>query len=713
MKKLRAAALILALLFVFSAVAAAKTVKPLSGENTHREKTLHEGVVRAEINTDSSTPIYGHQHFNVLSVDMSKRDLYLETAYMNDSVRVTYGTPGSTVQGTVAQYNRNHSDKKVIAAINGDMWLIASQTKGCVKTSEFTVSRAFNIVNGEIYTSGVIAQEPSFAGIPWSFGITDDFVPNLGQPYTEIELTDVTKNIAASADGINRVPANDAVIIYTDRLMGSCNNFALDDAYEMLIEFDEDYTMCHGADVTGTLVAVYDSSSSEDAPKINNRQMVITARGNKIPGVEGFDTGDKINIKVQIHDALGRDDIWQRVTQSVGGNICFIKGGVRTGADLGQSTYPTTLLGYDRDGKIIMLTMDGRGKGGAGASTARLNQLITDLDLYDAFIVDGGGSMTMVVANNDTYSSYTTVSTSSDGSDRKVNNAFVLAVGPERCEQGEIEINKNMQRIEDPTNVTFPTEDHVRSFVTGPNEAEIGWEDECLKLTVKNLKIGDPFVNFCYVSAPALPSADKYKYIALVYKMPTTNSQTRYGTEIFCQCEYRGAEPGQSVNIATKCTDKFECALYNAGSLSKWKGEITDLRIDFMSVPMAEGDVMYIHNIILAETKEEARQQAMIIRNELNNPPETEPEETEEATEEITEPDETTPEDSTAEPETGKGDCNKDGYVDNKDVVALFRYASSGKTAEDDALYDFNGDSEVNNKDVVELFRYVSAAKPQ
>ena len=58
-------------------------------------------------------------------------------------------------------------------------------------------------------------------------------------------------------------------------------------------------------------------------------------------------------------------------------------------------------------------------------------------------------------------------------------------------------------------------------------------------------------------------------------------------------------------------------------------------------------------------------------------------------------------------------DFNGDTAVDNKDVVALFRYASSGKTAEDDALYDFNGDSEVNNKDVVELFRYVSAAKPQ
>ena len=699
MKKLRITALVLALLFVFSAAVSAKSVKPFSGETSHKEKTLYTGVVHAEITTDSSTPIYGQQHFNVLSIDMSQRDLYLETAYMNDSVRVTYGTPGSTVQGTVAQYNEKHSDKRVIAAINGDMWLIASQTKGYVSTSEFTVSRAFNIVDGEIYTTGVIPQEPSYAGIPWSFGITDDFVPNLGQPYTEITMTDVTSGKTATVDGINRVPANNAVIMYTDRLMGSYNNFALDDAYEMLIEFDKDYTMCHGADVTGTLKAIYSSSSSENAPKITNKQMVITARGSKVSSVSSFKVGDKINFTVQIHDALGRDDLWQRVTQSIGGNIAFIKDGVRTGADLGQTTYPTTLVGYDRDGKIILLTMDGRGKGGAGASTARLNQIITDLDLYDAFIVDGGGSMTMVVATDKNFTSYKTVSTSSDGSDRKVNNAFILARGPERCEQGEIDINKISANIEDPTNVTFPTENHVRSFVTSPNEAAISWEDGCLKLAVKNLMVGDPFVSFSYLSAAELPSADKYKYIALIYKMPKTNSAGRYGTELFCQCEYRGAEVGQSVNVATKCTDQFEYALYNPGALTKWKGPITGLRIDFMSVPMAEGDYMLIHNIILAETKDEARLTAKKIKDDLNAAAAAETE-TEPETESETEPE---------VPEVLKGDCNNDGVVDNKDVVILFRYVSSGEKAEDESVYDFNGDGEADNKDVVALFRYVSA----
>ena len=67
-------------------------------------------------------------------------------------------------------------------------------------------------------------------------------------------------------------------------------------------------------------------------------------------------------------------------------------------------------------------------------------------------------------------------------------------------------------------------------------------------------------------------------------------------------------------------------------------------------------------------------------------------------------------EESTTEEDPGflKGDCNDDGLVDNKDVVALFRYASAGTHVEDERKYDFNEDSEVNNKDVVELFRFVS-----
>ncbi|MBO4422384.1 MAG: leucine-rich repeat protein [Clostridia bacterium] len=55
------------------------------------------------------------------------------------------------------------------------------------------------------------------------------------------------------------------------------------------------------------------------------------------------------------------------------------------------------------------------------------------------------------------------------------------------------------------------------------------------------------------------------------------------------------------------------------------------------------------------------------------------------------------------------GDVTGDGKINNKDVVALFRYVSSDETGGDPAVYDFNGDGKINNKDVVALFRYVSS----
>ena len=54
------------------------------------------------------------------------------------------------------------------------------------------------------------------------------------------------------------------------------------------------------------------------------------------------------------------------------------------------------------------------------------------------------------------------------------------------------------------------------------------------------------------------------------------------------------------------------------------------------------------------------------------------------------------------------GDVNRDGSVDNKDVVALFRYLNGDKTEVDEKACDTNGDGEQDNKDVVTLFRHVS-----
>ena len=57
----------------------------------------------------------------------------------------------------------------------------------------------------------------------------------------------------------------------------------------------------------------------------------------------------------------------------------------------------------------------------------------------------------------------------------------------------------------------------------------------------------------------------------------------------------------------------------------------------------------------------------------------------------------------------GSGRRQRVRRINNKDVVALFKYASGNEDAvKDKTACDYNGDGAVNNKDVVALFRYIS-----
>ena len=116
MKKTRTAAVILSLLLVLGCVmTAVNAVAPLSGEVTHEEETLYEGVQHALITTTAETPTYNKQRINVVTFDLKQRDLYLETAYYNNSALVNYS--GSTVENIMKQYDRTHADKTAIAVL--------------------------------------------------------------------------------------------------------------------------------------------------------------------------------------------------------------------------------------------------------------------------------------------------------------------------------------------------------------------------------------------------------------------------------------------------------------------------------------------------------------------------------------------------------------------------------------------------------------------
>lgn len=62
-------------------------------------------------------------------------------------------------------------------------------------------------------------------------------------------------------------------------------------------------------------------------------------------------------------------------------------------------------------------------------------------------------------------------------------------------------------------------------------------------------------------------------------------------------------------------------------------------------------------------------------------------------------------------PATKKGDINGDGLVNPTDVLVLYRYISSGKTASEVPVADINGDGLINPTDVLVLYRLIASGK--
>lgn len=636
----RAAALVLAVItalsaLVLSASATAGEAPVLTGETASAREswTLADGVVRTHIKTPSGS-IYKQQDINVVEIDLSKRSIHFDVSYPQNNAAML-----ETTNAAVTRFAAEHAELTPVVAFNADMWMVdyaQARILGSgvsylgysdpVVKKQFPISRSFNIVDGEIYTSETIPQETPFSGVSMSFGVTDDYVPVMGNPSLDITIS--SSRGTTFADGLNRLPANNALIMYSDRVMGAVTDFALDDAYEIVVECGEDYTPAHGASITGTVAAIYRPSDAANPGPITNTQFVLTARGDRVSDLAGFAVGDELTVDMTVVDLLGDDARWQRVINCVGGNFALaVNGTPTTPLPLLNQTYPATIIGSDRNGKLMFVTIDGRQPGYSdGLEMYGSDQLMRDLGFYNALLLDGGGSTSVVVADPD--GGFVTVNRPSDTDgagnhvDRAVNDSVIISVGPDRSAQGEIDPATGAGFNADPVELRFDSRSKVQALVGDANEAQQRFLNGELKLKASGLATNDPFVYVRYSNIRTKLSAGTYKAAALVYRIPLTASRSNFSTEIFFNTNGQGARAGQSVTAATVRSGKYESAVFNAASLTGWTGTVSSLRLDFFALA-SEGDEMDVYAIVLAENASQARSRAKAIADGLNAPPTT------------------------------------------------------------------------------------------
>lgn len=589
----------------------------LSGATQNITKELTTGVRYTKTTSDANS-LYGGSsgiEFNIVEADMSANNLYLDTVYGGDRSTHAYKT-GTTI---VSNFANKNSDFTPIAAINADLWWLytGSATEAAnggekllSNTNGHSFSLGFTMSNGEIYTSDKMPQESfitpseSTVDLPYTdlmaFGITNDSIPVISNPDALVTIKNTTKGITATADGINRMPAYDSLVMYTDK--GPLNNYANDDALEIVIDITStpDYVIKHGASISGKVIGIYDSDDlSNPTMDLNSNRIILTARGDRTMLLSKYAINDVIRIDVSVYDQWGKyTEEWQRVTDAVSGHIPFAVDGVYHSSIGLEADYPATVIGITNSGNVIMLTLGSTSSGRKGIDPSLYDDLAKDLDLRDAFLLDGGGSSTMVLLEG---SEYKVVNNPSDGSERQVLNMLVLSTGPSHSEQGTIDVasecDSNAVKIDfsKPSNMFYVNGNASSS-------TKCTYDNGALRLTAASSY--DPYITFNYMNTNPRITANNYKYIIIEYMLPESNSSTARQGQLFFQCgalDYADPDYSKMTSLLVR-TGVYKKLIVDVSNQTGWAGVLNGLRFDYFN-KCKSGDTMYIKSITLSATK--------------------------------------------------------------------------------------------------------------
>ena len=126
-----------------------------------------------------------------------------------------------------------------------------------------------------------------------------------------------------------------------------------------------------------------------------------------------------------IGDVLKYQSVRNNIKEALGGRYFLVNNGVNAAGKLGTDVEPRTSVGVLNPQKVVFVVVDGRRSGySAGISMQDLAKLFVAIGAYDAINMDGGGSTTYILKNNE--GKYQTINKPSDNSERPVANAWTV-----------------------------------------------------------------------------------------------------------------------------------------------------------------------------------------------------------------------------------------------------------------------------------------------
>lgn len=484
-----------------------------------------------------------------------------------------------TVVNASKSFSKN--GKTVLSAINGDLWMTNVNSNSNVTKSVLKTTRGIMMIDGEVWATQEFGMEnymntsgSSTTAAPKSaFGVTDQNQPLVGIPIFTLLVTNETKNKTVKADGLNRLPAWDSLVVYNHRVHSS--NYALDDSYEIELQCDNTaFTLKNK--VVATVKAIYPSGSTT-RPSIEKNTIILTARGNRMEDLSSvYSVGDKVSFDLSLVDDYGNTALWQDVQDAMGGHMQVINNGKQVMIDARSSEYPTSLIGIKDDGTVIFANMSANTNGAyKGLRYKDAYNLCAELGYNSVFYLDGGGSASFVTLKDGTY---TQRNCSSDGSPRAVINAVAMVWNDTPvCEsQGSLAYITAKDELKD-ISPQFISAGMMSKAMGYKNAVSAYYlpEKNVLKVTPTTDTV-DPYFAIDLTMFSETIDTSKMKLITVKLK---TNMKTTTDNAVYYTTSDQTAFQKVSARLAP--SDDFVFLTFTMSESAGWSGTLSALRLDF------------------------------------------------------------------------------------------------------------------------------------
>ena len=337
----------------------------------------------------------------------------------------TYIKDSEALTTVVANYKEGN--KKILAAVNGDWMTWTSNLPGGTTDDGLKwavlVTFSAQIADGEIWCSQMYSAEQNADF--FTFGVTKNKDVLIGKPKVTTTIKNVSTGASFAATGINRAPVANTLTVFNNRLNSA--TYVNDDAYEVAIKTSSPKLM-NGGTLTGTVEGIYPAGTTS-RPALDGDTVMITARGSQIATIQNkFAVGQTVTITTTVYDSLNNRS-WSDVDEAIGGQSLVMRNGSiynDLGASTGQNTqqYPANIIGTKSNGSMMMamVTADTNGVRN-GLQFNRIPAFCQAIGYNTAFLLDGGGSTTMITLENGTYKERANYS---DGSIRSTWNSCAI-----------------------------------------------------------------------------------------------------------------------------------------------------------------------------------------------------------------------------------------------------------------------------------------------